>query len=120
MNFLLRTVGNFRRNREAKMTSKFTRSPDEQKKVDAETKKLALYHFDACPFCAKTRRKIIELGLKIEHKDILQDEKAFEELMTGGGQDMEPCLRITGDDGKVTWMYESSDINEYLEKRFGK
>jgi len=32
---------------------------------------------------------------------------------------MVPCLRIEKADGAVEWMYESADINRYLERRFG-
>ncbi|HAI96784.1 MAG TPA: glutaredoxin, partial [Methylococcaceae bacterium] len=35
----------------------------------------------------------------------------------GGGKLKVPCLRIE-EDGKVSWMYESSDIINYLEDRF--
>jgi glutaredoxin len=36
----------------------------------AQPKTLVLYHYDTCPFCAKTRQAIAELDLKIERRDI--------------------------------------------------
>ena len=38
-------------------------------------------------------------------------------LIDQGGKGTVPCLRIEEND-QVTWMYESSDIIDYLEKRF--
>jgi len=35
-------------------------------------------------------------------------------LMQGGGKTQVPCLRIEQADGSVEWMYESSDIINYL------
>lgn len=93
------------------------RRPEDQMRVDSQTSKLALYQFEACPFCVKTRREVKRLGLKIELKDAKRPEAA-EELIQGGGSLQVPCLRIQEDDGTVRWMYESSDINEYLRKRF--
>jgi glutathione S-transferase len=40
-----------------------------------------------------------------------------DELLQGGGKIQTPCLRIEKD-GSVEWLYESSAIISYLEKRF--
>jgi len=40
-----------------------------------------------------------------------------DELEQGGGKIKVPCLKIEKE-GQVTWMYESSDIVNYLEKEF--
>jgi len=93
------------------------RSPDAQKRVDHETQNLTLYQFIACPFCVKVRRHIKRLGLKIEIKDAQNDPVAKKELIEGGKELQVPCLRIQGD-GQVRWMYESSDINDFLDARF--
>lgn len=93
------------------------RDPKRQEQVDQETHLLTLYHMEACPFCIKTRREITRLGLKIESRDILRNPSSGEELVREGGLDQVPCLKIT-EGGKVRWLYESSDINEYLRKRF--
>ena len=90
----------------------------EQNRVDHETAKLKLYHFEACPFCVKARRAVKRLGLNIEMRDILKNNAYREELLAGGGQYQVPCLRIEANDGKISWMYESSDIVTYLDERF--
>ncbi|MFT4632028.1 MAG: glutathione S-transferase [Candidatus Azotimanducaceae bacterium] len=40
-----------------------------------------------------------------------------DKLLQGGGEIQTPCLRIEKD-GAVEWLYESSAIINYLEKRF--
>ncbi len=94
------------------------RSPEEQQQVDASSNNLVLYQFKMCPFCVKARRAIKRLSLKIETRDALREESSREELLTGGGKIKVPCLRIADDAGNTTWMYESSDIIEYLQERF--
>lgn len=94
------------------------RSAEAQAEVDRQTENMALYHFQMCPFCVKTRRQIHRLGLNIENRDARYDEKWNQELINEGGIYQVPCLKITKDDGSVEWMYESTDINKYLEKRF--
>jgi len=94
------------------------RAADAQQKVDEESKKLALYQFNTCPFCIKVRREITRLSLNIEKYDALNDQTARAELAQNGGQIKVPCLRITDASGKHTWMYESGDIITYLRERF--
>lgn len=94
------------------------RPSEVQHEVDAQTRSLKLYQYLACPFCVKTRRAIRRLGLKIETRDALHDPTYREELITQGGKAQVPCLQITHDDGRVEWLYESSDIITYLQSRF--
>ena len=94
------------------------RSADEQARVDGETAKLALYHFQSCPYCRKVRRDIRLLGLKIEQRDIKKDPARRDELVAGGGKKQVPCLRVTEADGSARWIYESRDIGRYLAGRF--
>ncbi len=91
-----------------------------QKKIDHETQKLILYQFESCPFCIKVRRAIKRLNLKIEQRDAQRIEKFRKELISEGGLFQTPCLRITKKDGSIQWMYESSDIIKYLQKRFAE
>ncbi|MFT2112005.1 glutathione S-transferase N-terminal domain-containing protein [Marinomonas sp. 2405UD68-3] len=98
--------------------SKLKRTPEAQQKVNDELQSLALYQFFACPFCIKTRRAMHKLNLPIQKRDTTQGSPFREELLAGGGKVTVPCLRIEKD-GKVEWMYESSDIIRYLETRFG-
>jgi len=95
-------------------------SPERKAELDAQTANLALYHFRLCPFCVKTRRAIRRLGLDIELRDARNDPNWNQELISEGGKYQVPCLRISNDDGSVEWMYESSDINQYLDRRFGR
>jgi glutaredoxin len=94
------------------------RSVEAQAEVDKQTENMALYHFQMCPFCVKTRRQIHRLGLKIENRDARNDEKWNQELINEGGKYQVPCLKISKADGSVQWMYESSDINQYLDEKF--
>ena len=94
-----------------------TRSESEQQRIDQETKKLALYQFQLCPFCVRVRRVIDRLNLSIEYRDAKNNSTYREELRAGGGKIKVPCLRIEDEKG-VQWLYESLEINNYLEKRF--
>jgi glutaredoxin len=94
-------------------------SPEHKAELDAQTAKLALYYFRLCPFCVKTRRAIRRLGLDIELRDARNNPKWNKELISEGGKYQVPCLRITKNDGSIVWMYESTEINRYLDQRFG-
>ncbi|MEH6346748.1 MAG: glutaredoxin domain-containing protein [Bermanella sp.] len=75
---------------------------------------LALYHYRACPFCARTRQVLDKLNLNVEQRDILIEPKYRNELRQQGGSQQVPCLRIEKDNGKVQWLYESADIIRYF------
>lgn len=94
------------------------RSPEAQAQVDKQTRLLALYQFHACPFCVKVRRAMKRFSLDIELRDAKNNDTFRQELLENGGRVKVPCLRITNDDGSVSWMYESNDIIRYLEQRF--
>lgn len=94
------------------------RDPADQQRIDKQTRNLVMYQFLTCPFCIKTRRAIKRLSLNIETRDALKDAVSRQELLAGGGQVKVPCLRITGEDGKVVWLYESDEIIKYLNDRF--
>ncbi len=94
-----------------------TRSKEEQDLMDQKTASLALYHFATCPYCLKVRHAIKQLNLNIELRDTRQNKTFAEELIQSGGKRQVPCLRITKDDESVQWMYESSDIIDYLQKQ---
>ncbi|MDD2700894.1 MAG: glutathione S-transferase N-terminal domain-containing protein [Sideroxydans sp.] len=101
------------------MPKGMVRSAEAQQQVDSECAKLALYHFQTCPFCIKVRHEMGRLSLPITLRDAQHDAEHKEALLQGGGKVQTPCLRITGDDGQVQWMYESGDIIRYLQQRFG-
>jgi len=94
------------------------RSVEAQAEVDQKTRNMALYHFQMCPFCVKTRRQIHRLALNIENRDARNDPQWNQELINDGGKYQVPCLKITAADGSVQWMYESTDINQYLDEKF--
>lgn len=94
------------------------RSAEAQQRVNEQTRSLVLYQFKTCPFCIKVRREIARLSLNIELRDAQHDGRNREELLQGGGSLQVPCLRITDEQGKVQWLYESADINAYLHERF--
>ena len=95
-----------------------TRTPEAQAAVDQQTQALALYHYMSCPFCMRVRNAIEQMSLNIEHRDIQRDQTHRQDLLEGGGKTQVPSLRITHDDGRVEWMYESLDIINYLKERF--
>ena len=95
------------------------RSPEAQAEVDKACENLALYQFRTCPFCIKVRKQMARLGLNIEVRDSQLDPQHKQDLLEGGGKVKVPCLQIQQDDGNVKWLYESDDINAYLQQRFG-
>lgn len=94
------------------------RSPEAQRFVDGQTSSLVLYQYPACPFCVKVRRAMKRRSLRIETRDALRDGRARQELLEGGGKVKVPCLRILDEGHQERWLYESTDIVRYLEKRF--
>jgi glutaredoxin len=80
--------------------------------------KLALYHFDGCPFCMRVRRAIDLLGIDVELRNIYEDREHLDALMAARGRATVPVLRITGPDGEDRWMPESADIVRYLQATY--
>ncbi|MCW3151320.1 glutathione S-transferase N-terminal domain-containing protein [Achromobacter spanius] len=93
------------------------RSAQGQATVNAEAAALSLYQFHACPFCVKTRRAMHRLNVPVTLHDAKNAPQAREQLLAGGGKVKVPCLRIE-EAGGTRWMYESSEIIAYLDKRF--
>ena len=94
------------------------RSSEKQQLIDNDARKLVLYQFRTCPFCIKTRRAIKRLSLNIEIRDAQHDDDNRQQLLHGGGQIKVPCLVVNDESQGKTWMYESSDIIDYLQTRF--
>lgn len=95
------------------------RTPDGQLEVDSATKNLALYYYQTCWFCGTVRATIARLNLTIELRDIHDNNGHLEQLTREGGSGVVPCLYIGNPDGTAEWLYESQDISNYLEDRFG-
>lgn len=95
------------------------RDTQAQRQVEDQLESLSLYQFYACPFCIKVRRHMHKLALPLLLKDAQRDQQARGELSQGGGRIKVPCLRIREGESE-RWLYESSDINQYLSQRFGQ
>lgn len=94
------------------------RTAEEQAAADEASKHLALYQFSACPFCIKVRKEIARLGLNIETRNAQHDPQHRAALEAGGGRIKVPCLKIQKEDGSERWLYESDEINTWLQERF--
>lgn len=92
-----------------------TRDPAAQQVLDSKTAGLALYQFNACPFCVKVRREIRRHALNIELRDARNDPVHKQALIDGGGRHKVPCLQISGESGQPKWLYESDEIISYLK-----
>lgn len=95
-----------------------TRNAEDQALADEASKHLALYQFSACPFCIKVRKEIARLGLNIETRNAQHDPQHRAALEAGGGRIKVPCLKIHQDDGSERWLYESAEIEAWLQERF--
>ena len=62
-------------------------------------------------------RRIADLGLDVELRDIDADADARRDLREATGRETVPCLRIDGSTGAPTWVHESSSIIDLLEER---
>jgi len=89
-------------------------APSESPKDD----KLALYHFNGCPFCSMVRSAIGSLGIDVELRDIFQESQHRDDLIEARGRATVPVLHITSPNGEERWMPESRDIVHYLETTF--
>ncbi|GLX79315.1 glutaredoxin [Thalassotalea insulae] len=92
------------------------RAPELQNEIDESTAHLSLYQLPACPFCVKVRRAMKRGGLNIAVKNINKDNSLRQELVEQGGKHKVPCLKIVNDNQEVTWLYESSDIKQYIQQ----
>lgn len=92
------------------------RNEQQQERVQQALQGLTLYQLFACPFCIKTRRALHRLNVSVDIKDIGQDSESRSTLETQAGRVQVPCLSIE-ENNETKWMYESSDIIQYIEKR---
>jgi glutaredoxin len=91
------------------------RGEEEQRRVDDALAGLALYQYEACPFCVKVRRFLRASGASLPLRDA-KAEPCRAELLRGGGKLQVPCLRVENG-GDVRWLYESGDIIAFLKER---
>ncbi len=78
---------------------------------------LKLYHLEWCPYCARVRAKIAELGIECEKIDVPPDKSSRAELIEISGQAGVPTL-VT-EDGRVI-ADDDDAIIAYLEERYKK
>ncbi|MEM1417193.1 MAG: glutathione S-transferase N-terminal domain-containing protein [Myxococcota bacterium] len=82
---------------------------------------LALYHYDACGYCAEVRSALDALGVDAELRDVLAPDRVHrQELRDATGATTVPVLRIEEADGTTRWLPESQDIVAWLYERFGE
>jgi len=93
------------------------RPAERQQAIDARVAGMALYQFQTCPFCVKTRRALKRLGLTIELRDAKGDPRWRSQLEQEGGKLQVPCLYIPAGDGSARWLYESDDIIRFLTEQ---
>jgi glutaredoxin len=94
------------------------REPEHQNSIDESTSSMAIYQFEACPFCVKVRRELKRHSLNIELRDAKNDPEIKAELVREGGRHKVPCLRTVNPDGSIDWLYESTDIIAHLHNTF--
>jgi len=77
---------------------------------------MLFYFKTGCPYCAKVIKKLEELYIKYDVKN-RDDEGVIDELIARGGKRQFPYM--VDEEAKVE-MYESDDIVDYLDKKYGK
>ncbi len=70
-----------------------------------------LYYRKDCPFCKKVLNFATENNIKLELRDV-EDDNNLNDLLNLGGKKQTPFLI---DEEKNIQMYESDDIIEYLK-----
>ena len=78
---------------------------------------IELYELTGCPFCAKVRQKLDDLGLEYESHEVPASKRAREEVKEISGQTGVPVL--VDEEHGIEGMPESDDIVEYLEETYG-
>ena len=70
-----------------------------------------IYVKPGCPFCAKVDRFMGNVGIEMEHRNILEGTHR-DDLVALGGKAQVPCLVVDGQP-----MYESMDIIHFLNDK---
>ena len=91
------------------------RPVEKQQHLNQVTQDMTLYQFKACPFCMKVRREIKRQSLNIELRDAQHNEHHRQQLLDGGGKIKVPCLKIKNSNGDPHWLYESTEVIQYLK-----
>jgi glutaredoxin len=78
---------------------------------------LELYELEGCPYCAKVKQKLDELGLEYESHMVPRSHAERETVERVSGQTGVPVL-VDNDNG-IEGMPESDDIVAYLDRTYG-
>jgi glutathione S-transferase len=78
---------------------------------------LTLYELDGCPYCAKVKTKLGELGLEYESVMVPRSHGERTEVEAISGQTGVPVL--VDEANGIEGMPESDDIVEYLNETYG-
>jgi glutathione S-transferase len=78
---------------------------------------LTLYELPGCPYCAKVKTKLSELGLEYESVEVPRSHDQRTEVEAVSGQTGVPVL--VDPDHDVEGMAESDDIVAYLDRTYG-
>ncbi|WP_254523802.1 glutaredoxin family protein [Natrinema caseinilyticum] len=78
---------------------------------------ITMYDLPGCPFCARVRSKLDELGLDYDTIEVPRSHGDRTEVERISGQTGVPV--ITDESNGVDGMHESTDIVEYLEETYG-
>ena len=78
---------------------------------------LELYELPGCPYCAKVKTKLDELGLEYVSHEVPRSHSERTEVKELSGQTGVPVL--VDPDHDVEGMAESDDIVAYLDETYG-
>lgn len=76
-----------------------------------------LYELEGCPFCAKVKHTLDDLGLDYETRSVPAAHAERTDVKALTGQTGVPVLVDEAHD--IDGMYESTDIVAYLERTYG-
>ncbi|MFO8115400.1 MAG: glutathione S-transferase N-terminal domain-containing protein [Halorubrum sp.] len=78
---------------------------------------LTLYEVEGCPYCAKVKTKLADLGLEYESVMVPRSHGERTEVEAISGQTGVPVL--VDEANGIEGMAESGDIVEYLDETYG-
>jgi len=78
---------------------------------------LTLYELEGCPYCAKVKTALADLGLEYESVMVPRSHSERTEVEEISGQTGVPVL--VDEANGIEGMSESDDIVEYLEETYG-
>ena len=91
------------------------RDKNSQDLVNKITNSYKLYQYYACPFCVRVRRFFKRESINIRLIDA-KNEFLKKNLIQNGGMLKVPCLRVETKKNQVKWIYESSEIINFISK----